>query len=316
MSYHGRPIRVAGYESVRGCPYRCAFCDYPFLFDDNKFRMRSAKKIAADWALMTAQGIEFIVCLDSLFTMPKRRLVELCELLIERQVNVEWLCYARADDLEDVAVTELMRRAGCRSVNVGVESGSQLILDNMNKRSTVAANGIGIRNARAAGIRVTANFVVGFPGETPETLAETLAFIETYRPDACGVYPLNLGSAVAPILGEASRRRFGLRTAYDGRVQNPHWAHDTMTVVEAIDWAHWLRAKIMERGVAIDSALMDAGLERRDELLRFQQSVATRQTWLRIAFRGLRACTRELARREMRRTLDRRVHDPQAASGA
>jgi radical SAM superfamily enzyme YgiQ (UPF0313 family) len=121
---HQTHFRRAGYESVRGCPYRCAFCNYPFLFDDTKFRVRSASVIASDWLKMAAAGIRLITCLDSLFTMPKRRLLELCQRLIAAGSPVSWICYARADDL-DASTAALMKNAGCIQVQLGLESGSE-----------------------------------------------------------------------------------------------------------------------------------------------------------------------------------------------
>jgi len=109
---HGRRFSMVHYESVRGCPYRCAFCNYPFLFDDTKFRYRSAARIADDWRALADRGVKYVSCLDSLFTMPKRRLVELCERLIAQGTDIRWICYARADDLDDLATCRLMKAAG------------------------------------------------------------------------------------------------------------------------------------------------------------------------------------------------------------
>jgi hypothetical protein len=186
---------------------------------------------------------------------------------------------------------------------MGIESGSQRILDNMNKRTTVAANSAGIRNARAAGIRVSANFIVGYPGETAETVRETLEFILANRPDTFNVFPLNLGTTLAPMAGEESRRRFGLETHYDGSVQNPHWRHDTMSVIEAIDWVYWLRHEVIRRGAAADQGVASLCGVDRDEALAYQARAATGRPLLRAAFRLLRSCTREVARAEMHRHL-------------
>ena len=67
---HGRKFPMVYYESVRGCPYRCNFCNYPYLFDDTRFRYKSAKKIADDWQRYREEtGAQYVTCLDSLFTM-------------------------------------------------------------------------------------------------------------------------------------------------------------------------------------------------------------------------------------------------------
>lgn len=101
----GRGYRMLYYESVRGCPYRCSFCNYPFLFDDTKFRYKSARKMADEWAAYVERlGVEYITALDSLFTMPRKRLMDFCHLLIARNTRVKWVCYARADDLQDLDV--------------------------------------------------------------------------------------------------------------------------------------------------------------------------------------------------------------------
>src|SRR5690606_18005 len=131
--YHDTKFSHIYYESVRGCPYRCSFCNYPFLFDDKKFRMKSADKIASDWKFYHEElGVQHITCLDSLFTMPKNRLIDLCEQLINNKSTMTWTCYARADDLADEEIVKLMKKAGAHQVQIGIESGNQLMLDQMN----------------------------------------------------------------------------------------------------------------------------------------------------------------------------------------
>jgi anaerobic magnesium-protoporphyrin IX monomethyl ester cyclase len=82
----GKPYRMIYYESVRGCPYRCNFCNYPFLFSDDRFRYKSARRMVEEWEhYLHTLNIEYITCLDSLFTVPRARLVEFCQVLIERR---------------------------------------------------------------------------------------------------------------------------------------------------------------------------------------------------------------------------------------
>src|SRR5690606_5978056 len=97
-------------------------------------------------------GVQHITCLDSLFTMPKIRLIDLCEQLINNKSTMTWTCYARADDLADEEIVKLMKKAGAHQVQIGIESGNQLMLDQMNKRCTVDQNLQAIRNCRKHGI--------------------------------------------------------------------------------------------------------------------------------------------------------------------
>lgn len=275
--YHGRPMPMVFYESVRGCPYRCSFCNYPYLFDDDRFRYKSAERIVEDWASYAAAGVEYVTCLDSLFTMPRRRLVSLCEQLVQRGVRLRWICYARADDLSDIEVCRLMRRAGCIQVQIGIESGNQGQLDRMNKRATVAQGARALANCHAAGITTLISLILGYPGETGATLADTLDFVRATRPDFAYLAPFVTRIESVPVLSEASRRRFGLVTAGGLKSSAPYWRHDTMCSSELAErWLGFMRAVVRE-GCALDGGLFYRGMlgyERardREPLLAFQR---------------------------------------------
>lgn len=269
--------RMVYYESVRGCPYRCAFCNYPYLFDDSVFRYRSARKIADDWEHFVRDlGVEYITCLDSLFTIPRRRLRELCEELVRRDVRVKWICYARADDLCEEDTVLLMKRAGCHQVQIGIESGHQTILDNMNKVSTVAANRGALANCRKHGLTSIVSLICGFPGETPETLEATHRLMEETPPDFYMLIPFSTRVAHVPILSAESRARFGLRTMDNRFTQAPYWDHATMTCREVGGLI-----RDFDRRVALGKRSLHAGVfyagilnfrpEERPALLEFQK---------------------------------------------
>jgi anaerobic magnesium-protoporphyrin IX monomethyl ester cyclase len=275
--YHGRPMPMVFYESVRGCPYRCSFCNYPYLFDDTKFRYKSAERIAEDWASYAAGGAEYVTCLDSLFTMPRQRLVALCEQLVGRGVGIRWVCYARADDLSDIEVCRLMRRAGCIQVQIGVESGNQGQLDRMNKRATVAQGLRALANCHETGITTFISLILGYPGETEATLRDSLDFVRESRPDFVYLSPFMTRIESVPVLSEASRQRFGLVTAGGLGSSAPYWRHDTMCSSELAErWSAFMRAVIRER-CALDGALFYRGTlgyrrgRDRDALLAFQR---------------------------------------------
>jgi anaerobic magnesium-protoporphyrin IX monomethyl ester cyclase len=275
--YHGRRMPMVFYESVRGCPYRCSFCNYPYLFDDTRFRYKSAERIAGDWASYAAGGAEYVTCLDSLFTMPRQRLVALCEQLIARDVRIRWVCYARADDLSDIDVCRLMRRAGCIQVQIGIESGNQGQLDRMNKRATVTQGLRALANCHETGITTFISLILGYPGETEATLRDSLDFVREARPDFVYLSPFMTRIESVPVLSEASRKRFGLVTAGGLGSSAPYWRHDTMCSSElAGRWSTFMRAVIRER-CALDGGLFYRGMlgyqrgRDRDALLAFQR---------------------------------------------
>lgn len=272
--------RTIYYESVRGCPYRCNFCNYPYLFDDTKFRTKSAEKIAADWEHYVAElGIETITCLDSLFTMPKARLRELCRLLIERRVKVKWICYARADDLADESTVALMKEAGAWQVQIGIESGDARLLANMDKACTVEANARALRNCRKHGLTSVVSLIVGFPGETAETLDRTYRFLAGTPPDFYFLATFSTRVAGVPLLRPENRARFGLRVQDNLRSMAPYWEHDTMSCAEVGNHVRELDRRLMRGRVALNAAvfyplLLSFQPERREALLDFQARAA------------------------------------------
>jgi anaerobic magnesium-protoporphyrin IX monomethyl ester cyclase len=277
---HGRRYKMVYYESVRGCPYRCSFCNYPYLFTDTRFRYKSARRMAEEWEhYLTHHDLEYITCLDSLFTVPRRRLTEFCRLLIERNLKVRWACFARADDLADEATAALMRSAGLHQANIGVESGDQGQLDNMDKRCTVESNGRAIDNCRKYGITSVVSLIVGFPGETRETLDRTLEFLRQHPPDFFFLAPFNTRSTGVPVLNEMNRSRFDLRTANHLNTGAPYWKHRTMSCTELGGHTRRMHQAIMQEGIALHASLFYDWLmtyrpEDRPDLLQRQKKLA------------------------------------------
>lgn len=313
--YHQREFPIILYESVRGCPYRCGFCNYPYLFNDSQFRIRSAERIVEDWEIIARSGVKYISCLDSLFTLPRQRLIRLCRLLVKRNIQVNWICFARADDLIETEVCELMRKAGCVKVAIGIESGSQKILDNMNKRCTVENNALALNNCRSAGLVTSVSLIVGYPGEDSKTVRETFEFLKRNPPDIFHIYPLAIRAEGLPLLDPSNKSRFALETFDDGRTAQPYWRHQTMCCNEAIDQARWLRNRLMSEGVALEGALFYANSlnwNRSDhrDLLEFQKSLLVHHTMINWMGEKLN----RLARWQLARDLDRKMPIPSHSS--
>ena len=297
------------YESVRGCPYRCGFCNYPYLFEDDRFRYKSAEKMAEEWEYFVRElGISSITCLDSLFTIPRRRLRRFCELLIARGIRVRWLCYARADDLCDEDTLLLMKAAGLYQVQIGIESGSQQQLDNMSKQCSVEANARALENCRRHGITSVVSLIVGYPGETSDSLADTLAFLRATPPDFYYLAAFSTRAEGVPVLQADSRARFGLDVSRDTHTTAPYWTHHSMDCGEAANRIRELNQRLMSERVSLNAVLFYRGLGRyrredRAALLYYQQRVATRHRFTRGIFSLLHRIVDRRLQRDMRQRL-------------
>ena len=304
---HARALPMIYYESVRGCPYRCNFCNYPYLFDDDQFRYKSAQRIADDWQrYVERDGVEYITCLDSLFTLPRQRLTALCDELVRRKLKVRWVCYARADDLAQPGIAEMMAQAGAVQVQIGIESGDQGQLENMDKQCTVEANAAALRNCRRAGLTSVVSLIVGFPGETMETLERTYRFIAETQPDFYFPATFSTRAYGVPVLSAANRARFGLRTQSQLRTVAPYWRHATMSCVEVGGHVRALNDRIMREGVSLNAALFYRGLlgfrpEQRPALIEFQRSLTMGIGVLRRLFDAANAVVDARMRAEVER---------------
>ncbi|MCH8863993.1 MAG: radical SAM protein [Chloroflexi bacterium] len=174
----------------RGCPYKCFFCVYPQTFHSRQYRPRSPKNVVDEFEYISQNmpevreiGIE-----DDTFTVDQARAREICRLIIERNLRVKWYCNVRVN-LEPETM-RWMKQAGCHLVTVGFESANQAILNKMHKGITVEQIKEFVSNARNAGLLVHGCFMAGNPGETRETLAETLKLAKELNCDTMQFYPL------------------------------------------------------------------------------------------------------------------------------
>jgi len=163
-------------STVRGCPFNCSFCYN--VFGVHTARARSPDSIIAEIkALKERYGVKAITFIDNLFITNRTKVLEFCEKMIEQKIGVAWVTSARVD-VVDLELLKKMRQAGCAWISYGLESGSQKMLDAMNKSTTVEKMLKAIEATRKAGLFVYGSFMVGTPGETPETIKETVEFIK------------------------------------------------------------------------------------------------------------------------------------------
>jgi anaerobic magnesium-protoporphyrin IX monomethyl ester cyclase len=166
----------------RGCPFQCAFC-VSSRMGGIRFRARSPKSVAdeLDW-LRGTYGADAFTFYDDVFTLDAERTLKICEEIKKRKIGLPWDCQTRVDRISKEVLMK-MREAQCQLVSFGVESGSQQILDAVGKETTVEQNERAIRWAKEAGLSVSVSVILGYPGETTDTLRQTMDFIRKTKPD-------------------------------------------------------------------------------------------------------------------------------------
>jgi anaerobic magnesium-protoporphyrin IX monomethyl ester cyclase len=166
----------------RGCFANCSFCLAPRMAG-RAFRARSPKNVVDELELFkNLYKPDAFTFHDETFTTDNERAINICEEIKRRKIGIPWDCSTRVDRIsEDVLVN--MKLAGCQLVSFGAESGSQEILNAMRKGTTVEQNERAIKWVKKAGMTVTVSMIIGYPGETKETLEQTLNFIRKTQPD-------------------------------------------------------------------------------------------------------------------------------------
>lgn len=189
---HGAKHEATTAITSRGCPHKCAFCSAGTW--GHKYTARSAASILDEMRAVRELGYRAVHFYDDSLALEPKRLRAICD----GMDGMIWRCFVRADQVT-LERLETMARAGCVEIGLGVESGSQKILDAIHKGETVAQQACAIAAAHRAGVRVKAFVIVGLPGETWQTIDETAGFLDRTHPDdvdfaVLQVYP---GSAIA-----------------------------------------------------------------------------------------------------------------------
>ncbi|MBI4520064.1 MAG: radical SAM protein [Gemmatimonadetes bacterium] len=170
-----RGRRVANIVTSRGCPYECTFCEAKLTFG-RTHRFHSEERVLEDLDFLhRTYGFDSFQFYDDIFTINRKRVVRLCDLLIARGRPYQWMCYTRTD-LVDPDLLALMKEAGCYQISFGPESGDQDLLNAIKKKLTVEDNLRGIEATRRAGIVAVGTFMLGLPGESPAQTRKTVDF--------------------------------------------------------------------------------------------------------------------------------------------
>lgn len=172
----GKPFSII-YTS-KGCPYGCIFCTVA----RTKWKKRGAAGILEELNyLKKHHNIKTVSFFDETFTIDRQRVLEIARGIREAKLDIKWYCNTRVD-LVDEELLQVMYRGGCRGISYGVESGNQGILNDAQKGCTVEQAEQAIEWAKKAGIKVYCSFIFGLPGETQDTVKETISFVRRALP--------------------------------------------------------------------------------------------------------------------------------------
>jgi radical SAM superfamily enzyme YgiQ (UPF0313 family) len=175
-----RRLPFANMVTARGCPYGCIYCNHTMW--GKKVRKRSPGKVFEEIRhLIDRYGVREINFYDDTFTLVRDDTMELCRLIAESGTRVDWRCSSRVDRVDE-ELLRAMRRAGCYSIGFGVESGNEGLLKVIDKGITKDDARRAFALSRKVGIDAYAYFMLNLPGETEETIEQTIAFAKELRP--------------------------------------------------------------------------------------------------------------------------------------
>jgi p-methyltransferase len=211
-------------RTARSCAFKCSFCNYPARAGALTLTHLNVIEKELD-SIRELGDVKNVVFIDDTFNVPLPRFKEICQLMIRKDYRFNWFSYFRCSNSDEEAI-ELMARSGCKGVFLGIESGSPEILKNMTKAATLEKYVKGMELLHHYDIMTFASFIVGFPGETEQTVQETVDFIRGTKPDyyRAQMWYCEPGT---PIYHE--RDKFKING--DGFV----WTHETMSSLEAMD---------------------------------------------------------------------------------
>ncbi len=186
-AFHRMGKTIFPLTTSRGCVQWCDFCSTVRMFGRG-YRMRSPKNVVDEMEMLHDKyGESQFTFYDDAFTVNRDHVLQMCQEIRTRKLKVTWDCETRVD-LVDKELLQTMHDTGCLAVWFGVESGSEKILGQMNKKIKKDQTRTAFKTAQKTGLMTIASAIIGFPGETEETAWETINFIKELNPDDIGFY--------------------------------------------------------------------------------------------------------------------------------
>lgn len=171
---------VTSIITSRGCPFKCIFCNRPHL--GNTYRERSPENVLAEMKSCVSLGITNFVFCDDTFSLNLTRAKNICKLLIKSKLNISFSIRTRVDSVDETLIG-LLKKAGCKSIHYGVESGSSRILKILKKEYDLSQICHAFKITKANKIQTMAYIMIGNPSENKSDIKLTKRIIKTIKPD-------------------------------------------------------------------------------------------------------------------------------------
>lgn len=178
---HGRALPFAVIITSRGCPYKCVYCSKPIF--GIKFRAQTPQRVVEELVYYQKNfGIKELAFYDDVFTLDRKRSHALADEIIKKDLRIHWTCETRVN-LVDKDLLRHLKQAGCYSVAYGIESGSAEILETLDKDITLDQALEAVRLSREVGLQTIGYFMIGSPGESAQTIRQTIQFAKQLKLD-------------------------------------------------------------------------------------------------------------------------------------
>jgi anaerobic magnesium-protoporphyrin IX monomethyl ester cyclase len=230
----------------RGCPYSCVFCSAP-QWTGRAVRYRTPSLCVDEIEDLVRLGFPEITIEDDLFTLHRKHFLAVCHELVRRNTGVRWNAFSRVDTITP-EVVETMAKAGCQAICFGVESGSQEVLDRVRKQSNLRLVKEAMRMTQDAGITAVASFIIGLPGETEQTLRQTLSFADELHQEFGSLHGFHI---LAPFPGSEVRER----------------AADYGIEILTDDWRKYDANHVVTRSIGLDVSVVQAVADAYEETM-------------------------------------------------
>ena len=170
-------------QTKRGCYFECVFCSYP-LIEGSKVRMRTAQTVVDEiQAVREEHGIRHWFFVDNIFNMPIRHAKDICEEIAARQLDIEWSGYLNPKFIDD-ELCDLMSKSGCKAIEFGTDSGSPTMIANLKKEFDPEDLRAASSRCHKYRLKFCHSLIFGGPGETQQTVTETIALMDELKPTA------------------------------------------------------------------------------------------------------------------------------------